>query len=187
MDAMRLGVRLASTSAFALLAAIAGAPMVAGAPQTPSPATQISEIPEKFVMPEAEKDYLKRIEMIPMRDGVRLYTVIIIPKGAKDAPIVLTRTPENANRTISNNSPSMEALLPVSNIGFARAGYIRVFQDIRGKYGSEGAFELTRPPRGPLNATDTDETTDAWDTIDWLVKNVPQSNGKVGMIGTSSE
>jgi putative CocE/NonD family hydrolase len=187
MDAMRFGVRLVSTSAFALLAAIAGAPMVAGAPQTPSPATQISEIPDKFVMPEAEKDYLRRIEMIPMRDGVRLYTVIILPRGAKDAPIVLTRTPENANRTISNNSPSMEALLPVSNIGFARAGYIRVFQDIRGKYGSEGAFELTRPPRGPLNATDTDETTDAWDTIDWLVKNVPQSNGKVGMIGTSTD
>jgi uncharacterized protein len=62
-----------------------------------------------------------------------------------------------------------------------------VFQDIRGKYGSEGAFELTRPPRGPLNATDTDETTDAWDTIDWLVKNVPQSNGKVGMFGASTD
>ena len=62
-----------------------------------------------------------------------------------------------------------------------------MFQDFRGKYGSEGAFELTRPPRGPLNATDTDESTDAWDTIDWLVKNVPQSNGKVGMIGASSD
>jgi putative CocE/NonD family hydrolase len=148
---------------------------------------QISEIPDKFVMPEAQSDYLKRIEMIPMRDGVRLYTVIIVPKGAKDAPIVLTRTPNSTGWYLPNDKPSMEALLPEDDIEFARAGYIRVFQDVRGKNGSEGAFELTRPPRGPLNATDTDETTDAWDTIDWLVKNVPQSNGKVGMIGTGSD
>jgi len=185
MGAMRFGVRLGSTTAFALLAAIAGAPRAEGAP--PAPATQISEIPDKFVMPEAQKDYVKRIEMIPMRDGVRLYTVIIIPKGAKDAPIVLTRTPNGTGFYLSNNNPSMEALLPAGDIEFARAGYIRVFQDVRGKYGSEGAFELTRPPRGPLNATNTDETTDAWDTIDWLVKNVPQSNGKVGIIGTASD
>jgi predicted acyl esterase len=72
----------------------------------------------------------------------------------------------------------MEALLPKADTDFARAGYIRVFQDVRGKYGSEGAFELTRPPRGPLNATDTDETTDAWDTIDWLVRNVPSPTAR---------
>ena len=187
MDAMRFGVRLVSTSAFALLAAITGAPMVMGAPAAAPPATQISEIPDKFVIPEPQKDYLERIEMIPMRDGVRLYTVIIVPKGAKDAPIVLTRTPNNARKRVSNNNPSMEALLPETDTEFARAGYIRVFQDIRGKYGSEGAFELTRPPRGPLNATDTDETTNAWDTIDWLVKNVSQSNGKVSMFGASTD
>src|SRR5580698_1429728 len=169
MDAMRFGVRLVGTSAFAIVAAITGEPMVVGAPAAAPPATQISEIPDKFVMPEPQKDYLKRIEMIPMRDGVRLYTTIIIPKGAKDAPIVLTRTPESANRRISNDNPSMEVLLPEADIDFARAGYIRVFQDMRGKYGSGGAFELTRPPRGPLNATDSDEATDAWDTIDWLV------------------
>lgn len=186
-EAMRSGVRLVSTIAFALLGAITGAPIVMGAPLTPSPATQISEIPDKFVMPEAEKDYLRRTEMIPTRDGVRLYTVIIIPKGAKDAPIVLSRTPNNATRLFSNNDPSMAGLVPAADIEFARAGYIRVFQDVRGKYGSEGAFELTRPPRGPLNATDTDETTDAWDTIDWLIKNVPQSNGKVGMIGSGTD
>jgi predicted acyl esterase len=87
MDAMRFGVLLVSTTAFALFAAITGTPMVLGATPAPSPATQISEIPDKFVMPEPQKDYLKRIEMIPMRDGVRLYTVIIIPKGAKDAPL----------------------------------------------------------------------------------------------------
>ena len=185
MDAIKSGVRFVGTIAFALLAPITGAPTVVGA--LASPATQVSEIPDKFVMPEAEKDYLRRTEMIPTRDGVRLYTVIIIPKGAKDAPIVLSRTPNNATRLFSNNDPSMAGLVPAADIEFARAGYIRVFQDVRGKYGSEGAFELTRPPRGPLNATDTDETTDAWDTIDWLIKNVPQSNGKVGMIGSGSD
>jgi len=185
MDAIKSGVRFVGTIAFALLAPITGAPTVVGAPA--SPATQVSEIPDKFVMPEAEKDYLRRTEMIPTRDGVRLYTVIIIPKGAKDAPIVLSRTPNNATRLFSNNDPSMAGLVPSADIEFARAGYIRVYQDVRGKYGSEGAFELTRPPRGPLNATDTDETTDAWDTIDWLIGNVPQSSGKVGMIGSGSD
>jgi uncharacterized protein len=87
--------------------------------QAPSPATQISEIPDKFVVPEAQNDYLKHIEMIPMRGGVKLYTVIIVPKGAKDAPIVLTRTPNNANRPTSNSNPSMEALLPKADTDFA--------------------------------------------------------------------
>ena len=64
-------------------------------------------------------------------------------------------------------------------------GYIVVDQDIRGKYGSEGDYVMTRPPMGPLNPTKTDDTTDAYDTIDWLVKNVPESNGRVGMIGSS--
>lgn len=182
----RVMVDVAGLAVLGVNATLAGAQTVEAKP-APSPAAQISEIPDKFVMPEAQKDYLKRIEMIPMRDGVRLYTVIIVPKGAKDAPIVLTRTPANVQIRVSNNNPSMEALLPVADTDFARAGYIRVFQDIRGKYGSEGAFELTRPPRGPLNATDTDETTDAWDTMDWLVKNVSQSNGKVGMFGASTD
>jgi len=182
----RVMVRVAGAAVLGMIATLAGAQTGEVKPAQ-SPATQISEIPDKFVMPEPQKDYVKRIEMIRMRDGVRLYTVIIIPKGAKEAPIVLTRTPNGAGRYVSNGNPSMEALLPKADIEFARAGYIRVYQDIRGKYGSEGAFELTRAPRGPLNATDTDETTDAWDTIDWLVKNVAQSNGKVGMIGTSSD
>jgi putative CocE/NonD family hydrolase len=81
----------------------------------------------------------------------------------------------------------MLSLLPLADEGFVKAGYIRVYQDIRGKYGSEGPYEMTRFPRGPQNNTETDDTTDAWDTIDWLVKNLPQSNGKVGMIGSSYE
>ena len=186
MRVTKLGVRFANTAAFALLVGVVTARSLPAVSHSgPPPALQISEIPEKFVIPDAQDDYLKRIEMIPMRDGVKLYTVIIIPKGAKGAPIVLTRTPYNAKERASNNNPSMQALLPETDIDFARAGFIRVYQDIRGKYGSEGAYQMTRPPRGPLNATDTDETTDAWDTVDWLVKNVPQSNGKVGMFGSS--
>jgi len=146
-----------------------------------------SDIPEKFVMPDAQNDYVKRTEMVAMRDGVKLYTVIVFPKGSKDAPIVLTRTPYDAKDRASNDNPSILSLLPETDQDFARAGYIRVFQDVRGKYGSEGVHEMTRPPRGPLNPTTTDETTDAWDTIDWLIKNIPESNGKVGMFGSSYE
>ena len=125
--------------------------------------------------------------MIPMRDGVKLFTVIMLPKGARDAPMLLTRTPYNASKRVTRNkSPHLIASLPQGDEFFAADGYIRVFQDVRGKYGSEGAFVMTRPVRGPLNPTATDETTDAWDTIDWLVKNVPESTGKVGMVGSSS-
>src|SRR5580704_18919070 len=173
---------------FALAAALALLSVSAMSPaQQTGPATQVSEIPDNFVMPTAQNDYVRRTEMIAMRDGVKLYTVIVIPKGAKNAPIVLTRTPYNAKERVANDNPSIYGLLPETDQDFARAGYIRVFQDIRGKYGSEGAYEMTRPPRGPLNGTTTDETTDAWDTIDWLVKNLPESNGKVGMFGSSYE
>jgi uncharacterized protein len=113
----------------------------------------VSDIPENFTMPDAQNDYIKRVEMIPMRDGVKLYTVIVFPKTAKDAPIVLTRTPYSAKDRASNDSPQILSLLSETDLDFARAGYIRVFQDIRGKYGSEGAYEMTRPPRGPLNST----------------------------------
>jgi putative CocE/NonD family hydrolase len=133
-------------------------------------------------------DYVKRVVMVPMRDGVKLYTVLMIPRGAHDAPMLLTRTPYNAAKRVKRNlSPSMLASLSQSDEVFVRDGYIRVFQDIRGKYGSEGPYVMTRPPRGPLNSSTTDDTTDAWDTIDWLVKNVPESNGRVGMIGSSYE
>jgi putative CocE/NonD family hydrolase len=79
------------------------------------------------------------------------------------------------------------ATLPQGDEVFVDDGYIRVFQDIRGKYGSEGDYVMTRPLKGPLNTTEVDHATDAWDTIEWLVKNVPESNGKVGMLGSSYE
>src|SRR5271155_321102 len=147
-----------------------------------------SDIPKAFIAPTAHQDYVKREVMIPMRDGVKLYTVIVLPKGAKDAPILLTRTPYNATeRTARNNSEHMLATLPQGDEVFVEGGYIRVFQDVSGKYKSEGEYVMTRPVRGPLNATATDHTTDAYDTIDWLVKNTPETNGRVGMIGSSYE
>jgi predicted acyl esterase len=151
-------------------------------------AAQQSDIPKTFAVPTAGYDYVKREVMIPMRDGVKLHTVIVVPKDAKNAPILLTRTPYNASaRTSRNTSPHMLAALPQADEVFVQDGYIRVFQDVRGKYESEGEYLMTRPARGPLNPTTTDHSTDAYDTIDWLVKNTPESNGRVGMIGSSYE
>jgi uncharacterized protein len=147
------------------------------------------DIPGHFEVPQGEFDYLKREVMIPMRDGVKLYTVIVIPRGARGAPIILTRTPYHAKkRAESFVSPHLLATLPMGDEVFAGSrDYIRVFQDVRGKYDSEGDYVMTRPLRGPLNNSSVDHSTDAYDTIDWLVKNVPESNGKVGMVGSSYE
>ena len=146
------------------------------------------DIPKKFERSTEHADFIKREEMIPMRDGVKLHTVIVIPKGVRNAPIVLTRTPYNATkRARRSESPSMIATLPLGDEVFSGDGYIRVFQDVRGKYDSEGDYVMTRPLRGPLNGSKVDHSTDAYDTIDWLVKHVKESNGKVGMIGSSYE
>src|SRR6202046_5498470 len=135
-----------------------------------------SDIPGEFKWPTSDYDYVKRIEMIPMRDGVKLYTVIVIPKGASHVPILLTRTPYNAaHRAARNQSTKMLDILPQGDDVFVGAGYIRVFQDVRGKYGSEGAYLMTPPPIGPLNTSGVDDTTDAYDTIDWLGKNLPEA------------
>ena len=157
--------------------------------QQQQPGFPADELAKDFKAPEQPRDYDKRVVMIPMRDGVKLYTVIVVPKGAKDAPILLTRTPYNAaGRATRSESPRMIEALPLSDEVFVKAGYIRVYQDVRGKYGSEGPYLMTPPPvDSGYNPTGADDTTDAWDTIDWLVKNVPESNGRVGMIGSSYE
>ncbi len=137
-----------------------------------------------WVRPQA--DFVRREVMIPMRDGVQLYTVIVVRKGVHDAPILLSRTPyDSANTTLRNRSQKIEEILPVADAEFVRDGYIRVYQDVRGIHRSEGDYVLARPLRGPLNKTRVDHSTDAWDTIDWLVKNVKITNGKVGIIGSS--
>lgn len=130
-------------------------------------------------------NYVRREVNIPMRDGVTLHTVIIIPNGAKNLPVLLERTPYNADGMADDTKPMMRDSVRMACREWADDGYIIVFQDIRGKHGSKGDYVMTRPPRGPLNPTATDDTTDAYDTIDWLVKNLPESNGKVGMIGSS--
>ncbi|KQN92704.1 glutaryl-7-ACA acylase [Sphingomonas sp. Leaf231] len=148
------------------------------------------DIPATFRLPTAADDFVKREVMIPMRDGVKLHTVIVVSKNATNAPIVLTRTPYNASaRANRSDSPTMLNALPLADEIFVKGGYIRVYQDIRGKYGSEGDYVVTRPVIGALNPTKVDHVTDAWDTIDWLVNkaNLPQSNGRVGMIGSSYE
>ena len=124
-----------------------------------------------------------------MRDGVKLHTVILVPKGAKNAPILLTRTPYSADglTTNSNSSHLGPTLYGYDNATevIVDGGYIRVVQDVRGKYGSEGDYVMNRPLHGPLNPTPVDHSTDTYDTIDWLVKNIPETNGKVGILGIS--
>ena len=148
-----------------------------------------SEMPQRLEPVTSSFDFVKRDVMIAMRDGVKLHTVIVIPKGAKNAPILLTRTPYSANvQTSHSASAHLSKILD----GYDNAlevilegGYIRVVQDVRGKYRSEGDYVMTRPLHGPLNPTPVDHATDTYDTIDWLVKNVPESNGKVGILGIS--
>ena len=154
--------------------------------QTP---TLPSETPAAFQVVTDTWDYLRRVEMVPMRDGVKLRTIILLPKGARNAPILLTRTPYNAQE-LTSHAPSAH-LGPVLQ-GYDNAtdlivegGYIRVVQDVRGKHGSEGDYVMNRPLRGPLNPTAVDHSTDTYDTIDWLVKHLPESNGRVGILGIS--
>ena len=191
-----------------------------------------NDIPPSFTVPPApapeptlkpEADYIKRVEMIPMRDGVKLYTVIVIPKGAINAPIMLTRTCYNAAARASANrslagagapapAPAAPAFLGAPAAGggrnaappapparmldslglsdeiFVKNGYIRIYQDVRGKYGSEGVYLMTPSPlASSFNPSGADDTTDAYDTMDWLVKNLKETNGKIGMIGSSYE
>jgi putative CocE/NonD family hydrolase len=117
--------------------------------------------------------------MIPMRDGVRLHTSILVPKADHGPlPFMLQRTPYGIDeRPRGALAGYMKAL--------ADEGYIFVFQDIRGRFKSEGRFVMQRPPRNPSAAGAIDESTDAYDTIDWLLKNVPSNNGRAGMLGIS--
>jgi putative CocE/NonD family hydrolase len=159
------------------------------APPPSASSTLPSETPAKFEIVTDSFDYTRREVMIPMRDGVKLHTVILVPKGARGAPILLTRTPYDANEQTSHaQSAHLGPILsgydnPTEVI--IEGGYIRVVQDVRGKYRSEGDYVMNRPLRGPLNPTPVDHATDTYDTIDWLVKNVAESNGKVGVLGIS--
>ena len=148
-----------------------------------------SETPEHFQPNSSTWDYSRRTVMIPMRDGVKLHTVILVPKGANHAPILLTRTPYDADALTSHSSsshlgPELWGYDNATEV-IVQGGYIRVVQDVRGKYNSEGDYVMNRPLHGPLNPTPVDHSTDTYDTIDWLVKNISESNGKVGILGIS--
>jgi uncharacterized protein len=195
----RLSMSVRALAAVAVSAGLLLAPGLVPlcAAQTPAPAKPPqypdypSETPDKVTVPMDSWDYTRREAEIPMRDGVKLHTVILVPKGAKGAPILLTRTPYDADEMTSRSHSAH--LGPVLD-GYDNAvdtivegGYIRVVQDIRGKHGSEGDYVMNRPLHGPQNPTPVDHATDTYDTIDWLVKsgNVPESNGKVGILGIS--
>ena len=148
-----------------------------------------SETPTHFTPVTDTWEYNLRDVMIPMRDGVKLHTVILVPKGAAHAGMLLTRTPYDATRLTSHTQsghlgPMLQGYDNATDV-IVEDGYIRVVQDVRGKYGSEGDYVMNRPVHGPQNPTPVDDATDTYDTIDWLVKNVPESNGKVGTLGIS--
>jgi hypothetical protein len=169
--------------------ALAGALLLGAPPAAPAAAALPSEIPATFTPTNHGFDHDRREVMIPMRDGVKLHTVILVPKGAKGAPVLLTRTPYEADKLTSHAAsshlgPVLQGYDNATDV-IVEGGYIRAVQDIRGKYRSEGDYVMTRPLRGPQNPTAVDHATDTWDTIDWLVKNVPESNGRVGILGIS--
>jgi putative CocE/NonD family hydrolase len=180
--------RIHCARAFALIGLLAPALPAQKPAPTPKPSLP-SEMPARFIPVTTSFDYDRRKVMIPMRDGVKLFTVILVPKGAKGAGMLLTRTPYDADSMTSQSQSSHLApmLYGYDNAAdvIVEGGYIRVVQDVRGKYGSEGDYVMNRPLRGPLNPTAVDHATDTYDTIDWLVKNVPESNGKVGILGIS--
>jgi hypothetical protein len=179
-----MGERLvAAVGALCVLLATAGA---AGAPTAPEVTAITPDVVASYDEARPQADYLKRVVMVPMRDGVKLYTVIVMKKGTSKGPILLSRTPYDAKDTTARTkSQLITEILPAMDAEFVEDNYIRVYQDIRGLHNSEGQFVMTRPIRGPLNSTGVDESTDAFDTIDWLVKNVPESNGNIGVVGSS--
>jgi uncharacterized protein len=131
--------------------------------------------------PDLSQVFQKTDAMIPMRDGVRLHTEIYVPKGSSQAlPFLITRTPYGLNddeKGFTRTFGIYNELVP--------EGYIFVFQDIRGRYGSEGQFVMLRRPRDKGDPKAIDESTDTYDTIDWLLKNVPGNNGRAGVLGIS--
>jgi putative CocE/NonD family hydrolase len=128
--------------------------------------------------PSPADAFAVRDEMIPMRDGVKLFTKIFAPRNQQGPlPIIFRRTPYGIDGAAGSFTRYYKAL--------ADEGYIFVFQDIRGKFKSEGEFVMQRPARAPGDTTSLDEGTDTYDTIEWLLQNVPQHNGRVGMLGVS--
>jgi putative CocE/NonD family hydrolase len=131
------------------------------------------------VQQPTDSGFVRRDVMIPMRDGVRLHALVLRHRGALgNLPFLFTRTPYNCE-------PFANAVDAQPDNPLMNGGYILVCQDIRGKFQSEGSFVMLRPPRDRARTAAVDESSDAYDAIDWLVKNVADNNGRVGMLGTS--
>ena len=129
--------------------------------------------------------YKKKTYMIPVRDGIRLFTVVLYPVNCnKPVPFLIERTPYGADISIGEDSTlSADQLGSLSSM--AEEGYIFVFQDVRGKFKSEGKMQIHLPVTHLTNPGTTDESTDTWDSVDWLIKNIPGNNGKAGIFGIS--
>lgn len=158
------------------LLALAAAACAAFADARPAAAQEVDSL-------WVAEHYVKRDTLIPMRDGVRLYTAVYIPKHpSTPRPIILRRTPYSVGRYGNTRyNPAGGAWAE-----FQRLGYIMVQQDVRGRFMSEGTFSDARPQLASYGGpNDVDESTDTWDTIEWLIRNVPGNNGRVGMYGVS--
>lgn len=143
------------------------------------PDSEHSQATKPAPQPEPEVEFEKREEMIPMRDGARLHTLIFAPKNQTESlPIIMNRTPYGIGQTTSSGINRRYRDL-------VKDGYIFVRQDIRGRYASEGQFMMNRPLRDKHDSKSVDESTDTYDSIDWLIKNVPKNNGRVGIMGVS--
>ena len=143
-------------------------------------AASVLSVQEKF---DIKANYDKAEYIIPMRDGVKLYTQVYTPKDkSQKYPILLFRTPYS----VGYYKPNSFRLYLGPNFDYAREGFIFVYQDVRGKFKSEGNFVVMKPhkevKRGPQ---DTDESSDTYDTIEWVLKNIPNHNGRVGQWGIS--
>ena len=131
---------------------------------------------------DSAPEYVRSEVMIPVRDGAKLHTVILRPKGSESAgdalPLLMQRTPYGVDGMTPRS-------LAAGKVDLVRSGYIFVYQDIRGRYASEGQFVMNRAIVAHTTKNDVDETTDTRDSIDWLLKNVPNNSGKVGVLGVS--
>ena len=158
---------------------IAQAPQSARTPQTPE--EKAREEHAKQLADYIKSNYDKFEYQVPMRDGVKLFTSVYVPKDkSKKYPIMFDRTPYS----VAPYGKDYKKSIGPSEY-FAHAGYIVAYQDVRGRWMSEGEFMEVRPHNPNKSGKDTDESSDTYDAIDWLVKNVPNNNGKVGMWGIS--
>jgi putative CocE/NonD family hydrolase len=152
-----------------------------------APARKLVRFSDAAAILNYSREYKRTEVMIPMRDGVKLHAVIVRPTNKETGgsettgeplPILMQRTPYGVD---GNSSASFNASKPE----LAASGYIFVEGDIRGRYGSEGTFVMNRPIVAHTSKNDVDETTDTRDTVDWLIKNLPNNNGRVGVLGVS--